>query len=448
MASINRTLKSAPVFTHEGARVPNQPAYNQLRRAVASCLLFEDQFYEGGQSIAERIANLVPQVAPEKVAQLAITARTDYKLRHVPLWLNISMLKSAKHKSLVANTLAQVIQRPDELTEVLALYWKDRKSGAKKKLARQLLKGIAKAFPKFNEYSLQKYNNTDKDITLRDALFLSHAKPKDAEQAAMWKRLIGNTLATPATWETTLSATQGEGKKEAWIKLLRENQLGGLAFLRNLRNMIEAGVSRADIRAGFATVNFSKVLPYRFIAAAKYAPDFEPELEAAMYAAVTSEQKLSGKTAILVDCSGSMNSSLSSKSDLLRYDAACSLAILLREICDDVDIMVFNTQTYSLPPRRGFALRDAMKQYLGGGTDGAQAVRIANTRGYDRIICLTDEQWTSPSPKPNAAGAYMVNVASAQNGVGYAAWTNISGFSEAIVAYIQEVEGMAKGADE
>ena len=110
-------------YTHEGARAYVLPPEHQLQRSVTSCLLWEDGFYESGQEIAKRIEELVAQCRPEFVAGLAITARTDMKLRHVPLLLVRFMARLPKHKHLVATTLERVIQRPDELTEFLAIYW-------------------------------------------------------------------------------------------------------------------------------------------------------------------------------------------------------------------------------------------------------------------------------------------------------------------------------------
>ena len=42
-------------------------------------------------------------------------------------------------------------------------------------------------------------------------------------------------------------------------------------------------------------------------------------------------------------------------------------------------------------------------------------------------------------PGPRAKG-YMVNVASAQYGLGYGPWTHIDGWSEAVVEYIRAAE--------
>jgi hypothetical protein len=90
---------------------------------------------------------------------------------------------------------------------------------------------------KFDEYSLAKYNR-DNAVKLRDVLFLCHAKPKDKEQEALWKKLVEGTLETPDTWEVALSG--GNEKKETWERLMQEKKLGGLAFIRNLRNMTNA----------------------------------------------------------------------------------------------------------------------------------------------------------------------------------------------------------------
>jgi len=97
----------------------------ELKRALMNCLLWEDQFYEDGVAIADRIKALVPKVAPDRIAQLAIEAREVMKLRHAPLLVVREMARHEKHRALVAETLAQVIQRPDEMTELLAIYWAD-----------------------------------------------------------------------------------------------------------------------------------------------------------------------------------------------------------------------------------------------------------------------------------------------------------------------------------
>lgn len=431
---INKKIVQPATFTHEGARAVNVSAEQQLRRSVMSCLLWEREFYEDGEQIADRITNLVNKVSPEKVALIASEARTEMKLRHVPLLIVRAMARLAAHKPFVAGTLAAVIQRPDELTEFLAIYWKEKKQP----LSAQVKKGLAEAFTQFNAYQLAKYNRDDA-IKLRDVLFLSHAKPTSEAQAKAWKQLVEGTLVAPDTWEVALSA--GADKKETFERLMDEEKLGGLALLRNLRNMQQAGVNVQKIRLALAKMDVSRILPFRFIAAARYAPALEPHLEEAMFRSFQDRPKLAGNTVVLVDVSGSMNEPLSSKSDMRRVDAACGLAMVLRELCESVSVMTFSDGVVEVAPRRGFALRDAIDSsqahsmtYLG------RAIQSIDLSEADRLVVVTDEQSHDVVPNPHVERAYMLNVASAQNGIGHGPWTRISGFSEAVVDYIQMSE--------
>ena len=426
------------IRTHEGAVAKHINPEQQLRRSVMANMLWESEFYESGESIAARIVGTIKQVRSEAVAAIAIEARGKMKLRHVPLLIVREMARLKTHRGLVAETLATIIQRPDELTEFLAIYWKDKREP----LSAQVKRGLAAAFQKFDAYALAKWNQDGK-IKLRDVLFLCHAKPKDDEQAALWKSLVAGTLTTPDTWEVALSA--GANKLETWTRLLAEKKLGALALLRNLRNMQTAKVPDETIKAALLAMKTERVLPFRFIAAARFAPQMEPELESAMFRCLTERAKLPGKTVLLVDVSGSMDAPISGKSDLQRIDAACGLAMLLREVCESVDVLTFSNLFVRVPARRGFALRDAIvgSQEHSGTQLGAALKITLRDIPSDRLIVISDEQAADTIPDPNRK-AYMLNVASAQNGVGYGAWTHIDGWSEAVVDYIQQAETVSQ----
>ena len=418
--------------THEGAPAHALNTEQQLRRSIMACMLWEDTFYEEGEDIADRIAKACEKVSFEKVAAIAIEARNKMKLRHAPLYLARCVARRKAGRAM-GDLLVDIIQRPDELAEFLAIYWKK----GKEPLAAQVKVGLARAFRKFDEYSLAKYDR-DGVVKLRDVLFLSHAKPRNEAQEALWKRLIDRQLATPDTWEVEISA--GKDKRETFERLIRERKLGALAFLRNLRNMTEAKVDTQLIKDYLATVNMDRVLPFRFISAAKYAPAFEPEIEKAMFRALKDAPKLPGRTAIVVDNSGSMfGAKVSKRSEIDRSEAACALAILVREVCEDVIVIGFGSIASLLPARRGFALRDVIRNGPGGGTDTGAGVALANFNGYDRIIVITDEQSHTQVGAPKGKG-YFVNVANYKNGIGYGAWTHIDGWSESIIDYIRAAE--------
>ena len=451
MARLN--VASHPrAYTHEGgAAFPHMTQIQALRRSVLSCLLWEGEFYESGVAIADRIKDLSLTVSFEALGGLAIEARTHFNLRHVPLHLLCSLIKRGGGNSATAEAIAAVIQRPDEMGELLAMYWADKTN--KHMIPAQMRKGLDLAFRKFNEYGLAKYDR-DGAVKLRDVLRIVRPKPKDAEQTALWKRVKDRTLATPDTWEVELSG--GADKKATFERLIREGKLGYLALLRNLRNMAQAGCDVDLVKAAIIARKggAERVFPFRYVAAARAAPQFEPALDVALLAAIGEMQPFPGKNVVMVDVSRSMADKLSAKSDLTRMDAAASLAAIMP---GDVRMFTFSDALVEVAPRRGMAGVDAvLRSQVHNGTKMFDAIAALNAQvQYDRLIVITDEQAAHPAtgfgwggteqstlkvcPDPKVRG-YMINVASAKNGVGYGKWTHIDGFSEQVIRFIREVE--------
>lgn len=432
---LNTASAKPKVFTHEGAPAKSINAYAALRRSVLSCLLWEDGFYESGQDIAKRIETLADKCSPAEVAGLALEARSDFNLRHVPLLLLDALIR--KGGSGVSDVIAKVIQRPDEMAELLAIYWRN----GRKPMSKQLKLGLAAAFSKFDEYSLAKYDR-DGPVLLRDVLFLSHAKPDTPEREALYKRVANRTLVTPDTWEVALSG--GGDKRETFERLLREEKLGYMALLRNLRNMVDANVNTDLIReAIIARKGAHRVLPFRYVAAARACPQMEPYLDQALCEAIGCAPRLEGKTIVLVDVSGSMNmGKVSTRSQLTYMDAACTLASVINA---DMRVFSFSTRIVEVPARPGMAGVDAIRHSQSHmGTYLGQAVAEINLIPHDRLIVITDEQTRDRVPAPRADRAYMINVATNANGVGYGAWTHIDGFSETVLRFIYEVENAGR----
>ena len=431
MAQVNRRLSRSK--THEGGTARRTSGKEDLERIALTALLWEDTFYEQGSDIAQRLIKAVHSTDPTRVCEIASISRNEYGLRHVPLLMARELCRHKdKDKIKVSGIIDHVIRRADELSEFVSIYWKDGKTP----LSAQAKKGLAQAFQKFNPYQLAKYNRQDKAVKLRDVLFLCHAKPKDKEQQKVWEQLIDNALPVPDTWEVALSA--GKDKKASWERLITEKKLGGLATLRNLRNMVKVGVSESLIKQAISQANYKLILPYRFIAAAQVVPRLEKYLEPVMLQAVEGFPRLPGKTLLLVDISASMDWALASRSQMKRTDAAAGLAILARELCDDVEMGVFHTNFYNVPPRRGFALRDAIASFGSGGTNLGNAVTQFTQQfpKYDRLIVFTDEQTHDRISVPTGGKNYLINVASYDRTVDFGGWTTISGFSEQLLRYI------------
>lgn len=450
-------------FTHGGAKAAHASLYEQLKRTVLACMLFEDNFYEDGKTCAQRIEELCSKCTKRQILDLATLASDKYLLRHIPLKLIVEAFKKNEPCSQMKDVIAYICKRPDQMTDLVALYWKD----GKKPLPAQLKLGISKAFLKFDEYQLAKYNR-DNPIQLRDIAFLCHVKvgyflkdkgrlianlvneeyyPEKTKSGFQVKETYGIDgkpgLKTPDTWEVALSS--GKDKAETWNRLLSEKKLGKLALLRNLRNMLNSGI---DPRLVAETLlgNKQQLLPFQFLAAAKECPQWEGMIDQSMIQSCQSKPKLQGKTIVLVDVSGSMDSPTSSKSKIMRMDAACGLAILLRECCDQVQFFTFSDSIVPIPNRQGMALRDSLvNSQPHGGTYIGRALQaiISNQMAFDRMIIITDEQSNDPIPQVQRSKNYILNVGTYQNGVGSNNnWTTISGFAEASIDYISELESL------
>jgi hypothetical protein len=442
MAKSNVWKRMFPVKAHEGAVAQRIDPRRELRRSVLTCMLWEDTFYEKGSDVAERIAELVASNKAEDVAALAREARHQMHLRHVPLFLVRELTRRKGAGRLVAETLEHVIQRADELSEFVALYWKARKEP----LSAGVKRGLAAAFTKFDAYQLAKYNR-ESTVMLRDVLFLCHAKPKDAEQAALWKSLVENTLESPDTWEVALSA--GKDKRETWERLLREGKLGGMAVLRNLRLMLAVGVAPKMI-AERLEQGLARALPFRFNTAARYAPKLEEAIEKAMLKGIAGLEALPGVTGLLVDVSGSMDSLIAKKGDTKRMDAAAGLAILLREKAEEFVAATFSDSCVTVAPRRGFALRDAIvSSQAHSGTYLKRALTALKSspewQDVTRLIVITDEQSHDGILPAWTKQAYVINVVPYQHGISYGnGWTHVDGWSERVIDYIAAIEADAE----
>lgn len=440
MARLNRAVFRRGYTEEGGAAYAHLDAEQALRRSVMSCFLWEQEFYEDGQSIAERIVENARKVPAAYLADLAVDLRSNHNLRHVPLLLLSVLADTSKGNSLVADTVNRVIQRADELAEFPTVFcnYKDVKpSELKKVMPHGMKRGLAEAFKKFNAYSLAKYNR-DGAVKLRDVLFLCHSKPLNDEQKLTWGQLINGSLPTPDTWETELSA--GKDKKETFERLIKENKLGYFALIRNLRNMDQAGCDSKIVEDAIrARKGAERLLPFRFTAAARHAPRFEPALDEALQASIKLLPELSGLTVVLVDISASMDQTLSARSDMTRVTAAATLGSIIN---GKSRVFTFSRECVEVPPRKGMAGVDVIiKSQIHSSTNLGDALKRMAKIEYDRLIVITDEQSQQVTTAPRGKRNYLINVASYQNGVGYGKdWIHIDGFSENVLKFIHELE--------
>lgn len=91
-------------------------------------------------------------------------------------------------------------------------------------------------------------------------------------------------------------------------------------------------------------------------------------------------------------------------------------------------------------PRGLSGVEAIVRSQLHSGTNLGAAVR--EVRGGDRLVVITDEQAHDHVAAPaDVERCYMINVASAKNGVGYGPrWVHLDGFSEQVIRFVAEFE--------
>ncbi len=422
--------KAVAVTNYEGAKAFVMTPELELYSAVVTAGL-SDSFYEKGNDRLQRIVDLMEKTDAEFVAKLAVYARNKMYMRSIPQVLAVELAKRNSGNAVVSKAVNGVVQRADEITELLAYYQlANKRAGTKKlnKLSKQVQKGLAEAFNRFDEYQFSKYNR-EAEVTLRDALFLVHPKAKSDEQQAVFNKIAEKNLSVAYTWETELSAL-GQQKFEndkakaaafraKWEELINSGKVGYMALMRNLRNIIEAGVSWdvmkkvCDTLSDANAVAKSKQLPFRFLAAYREVKVLKADyvsmvLNALEDAVVASAQNIRGfdyNTRVLVACdvSGSMQKSISPKSKVLLFDIGLMLGMLMQSKCQRVVSGMFGDRWKVINmPNRG-VLSNVDEYYkregeVGYATNGYLVINDLINRKVvmDKVMMFTDcQMWNT-----------------------------------------------------
>lgn len=422
--------KAKAITNYEGAKAFVMTPELELYSAVVNSGL-SDSFYEKGNDRLQRIVDLMEKTDAEFVAKLAVYARNKMYMRSIPQVLAVELAKRNSGNAVVSKAVNGVVQRADEITELLAYYQlANNRAGTKKlnKLSKQVQKGLSQAFNRFDEYQFSKYNR-EAEVTLRDALFLVHPKAKSDEQQMVFNKIAAKNLSVAYTWETELSAL-GQQKFEndkvkaaafraKWEELINSGKVGYMALMRNLRNIIEAGVSWdtmkkvCDILSDANAVAKSKQLPFRFLAAyrevkvlkADYVSMVLNALEDAVVASTENIRGFDYNTRVLIACdvSSSMQKSVSAKSKVLLYDIGLLLGMIMQSKCDRVVSGIFGDrwQVVNLPKRGVLSNVDAFYKRegeVGYSTNGYLVIKdlIARNVIMDKVMMFTDLQmWNS-----------------------------------------------------
>lgn len=410
---------------YEGSLAYNVDALTELYLKAASCLVGEQKFYESGDFVNDSLITSVHNVLktnPEFVLQLAIYCREQLHLRSVPLVL------CAEYANVSPGTvqnarkyISRVIQRADELTELIAYQLQRNKIAPRRnKLPMAIKHGVAGAFGKFDEYQLAKYNRPG-EVKLRDTLFLTHPKPMNVEMQKLYDKIASDTLETPETWEVMRSTG-----KMTWHDVInnvfsKNGYVNNyMAQVRNLRNILQdSSVTNADIElvckmiSNSDAVSKSKMLPFRFLSAYRIVEQINhplvnsimDSLETAASVSIDNMPRLPGVTLIACDVSGSMQfTPISKNSTIYPYDIGMMLWSMSNSFCNTSITGIFGDIWEQIPMTNHSGILANvmnMRRYsnrVGFSTNGYKVIQYLNENNIevDRIMVFTDcQMWDS-----------------------------------------------------
>ncbi len=392
------------------------PAYRmnlkeELVTAVLTSMFGEPKFYGSTDNDIVRLATECASAAPEFLCKLACYARNEANLRSVSHVLTCVIAREAHE--FTRTTVRNVVVRPDDITEIFACY----KQMYGKPFPNALKRETAQVLQRFDEYQLAKYNGGHRSVTFRDVLRITHPTPKDSSTEALFGKILSDTLATPYTWETELSARGNT--RAVWNELIASGKVGYMALLRNLRNIVKCGANLAPVLDALSDperVKTSRQLPFRFYSAyltlsseGLMTDEIHRALEKALTASVENMEPIPGRTLIAIDVSGSMMTAVSRKSILRCADIAALLGAMASRLCEDATVCYFDSPNrWSLFNQKGYQVRHYGKYdsileicrasvFSGGGTEMDLPMQFAleedpsrSVRPFDRVIYFSD----------------------------------------------------------
>ena len=405
MSKFNKSNQGINITNNkEGHKAYKMENKAKLVTQVLTSLFNEKKYYGDTSNELIKTAKIVAKTEPKFVANLARYARKEMHLRSVSHALTALVAFEVETKQYIKEVVEDVVERADDITEILACYI----AMYGKPIPNGLKKALATAMGRFNEYQFSKYNTDGKSVRFKDILRITHAKPTDEAQSKLFNKIINDSLNIAERWETVLS--EKGNNKESWEYLISENKIGYMAMLRNLRNIINAGPSNInDIYEKLANkdqVLKSKQLPFRFFSAYKELQDVQKAgskvfdtLETAIESSIENMPKLKGNTVIAIDVSGSMSGNISANSKVQCIDLSRLLGVMGSKMCDNVIVYTFcnSLKKIAISSRGGILEKANSIPFTGGGTNMALPIEemIKEKIIADRLIILSDNMVNS-----------------------------------------------------
>lgn len=402
MSSMNRSTNGRMrTANRSGHAAYSMGDRERLVTMALTTMLGEPKFYgDNTDDMIQLAESMCESGDGEFVAKLAVWARTKGNMRSASHALVAVAARKCPGKGFVRPAVREIaLMRGDDGTEVIATY----AALYGRRIPHSVIRGVRDALSQAGAFTIAKYQSRAREWKLRDVLRLTHPVPKDADAERAMRECIDGTLAMPKGWETELSARGNTA--EVWNELLSERKVGFMAALRNMRNIIQSGADVQpvlDMLMDEGAVRRSRQLPFRFFSAWRELRDaglattgVTRALDAAMTHACSNMDALPGRTAVMIDTSGSMGSPVSSRSRVACADIAAVLAAMVVRTCDDAWVCKFDSNAAVVPMMGVSVLADVqLVPRHGGWTDMTAAFYCLSKSGFDadRVILISDNE--------------------------------------------------------
>jgi len=376
-----------------------------LAGVVLNSMLKNDSFYQTESDRITEVFALAKQ-NPEFAAKAMIYARQEGNLRSISHVLANAVVEAASGSTYLRNAIKKAVVRPDDMTEMAALWFSNHKGKMLPNSMRRAFKDLLES-DKWNKFQLKRYLKERSNVKLKDIILISH--PKDKE--GIFKSIIEGTLEAPKSLEAKLAT--GTKASAAFEELLAKGTLGYMAAMKNIRNALETGLSNEALDMWCTLVSNrdkvykSRMLPFRFYDAWVAIKDLNidhfklAKVKAAINSAMIHSAnnldlaKANEKVALIVDQSGSMGCWDNSSNTPWKH--ALTLAAVMYHAYgkDNVVVYFFDSRVQKVDFGNKLPL-EILESYMpnGGATHFHAPMKLlveTNTK-VDTVIMLTDMQ--------------------------------------------------------
>jgi hypothetical protein len=426
---------------------------------MLNTLKIEPQFYRSENETMRELRDLIERIAvddPYFVCQAIVWSRCIGEgmrsINHLAAAIVAPFIAGKDYAKRFYGLFDKKMQkggcifRPDDMSEIKDVYCTLTKSP----MSNAMKKGFASAIEKMDTYLIGKYSKSVIDIAN-----LAHPKSAlstaevtiDGKKMKTLDALMKGITITADTWEAAQSEAGqevakavragklskaeaekvlAEAKADNWESLLKDGRLGMLAALRNIRNIMQNPRKETiDMWINLVTdekkIRQALILPVYFdtahdIVKSEFSNyDYANKVMDALIDGYTKSipnlsNIFTGKTCIIVDCSGSMGSGISYVGNNLKvkergwyaerhqqcsYKAGLIAATIAKAA--DADIVKFGTDArmFTYDKRKNvFTLANEIGTDEFGGTNPATAFNLItrNKKVYDRIVFISDNE--------------------------------------------------------